>query len=82
MGEALETEPRDAMLRHQRGDLDYAEGASLTAIPKTRIWLVTFILLLDESDAAFNGEKEYAEALRGILNTGYRRSGAAAACDP
>jgi len=26
-------------------------------------------LLLDESDAAFNGEKEYAEALRGVLNT-------------
>ena len=32
-------------------------------------------LLLDESDAAFNGEKEYAEALRGLLNTGHRRSG-------
>lgn len=32
-------------------------------------------LLLDESDAAFNGEKEYAEALRGILNTGYRLGG-------
>lgn len=28
-------------------------------------------LLLDESDAAFKGEKEYAEALRGILNSGY-----------
>jgi Protein of unknown function (DUF3631)/Toprim-like len=32
-------------------------------------------LLLDESDAAFGGEKEYAEVLRGILNTGYRRGG-------
>jgi len=37
-------------------------------------------LLLDETDAAFNGEKEYAEALRGILNTGYRRSGKASLC--
>lgn len=37
-------------------------------------------LLLDESDAAFRGEKEYAEALRGILNTGYRRSGKSTVC--
>lgn len=37
-------------------------------------------LLLDESDAAFGGEKEYAEALRGNLNTGYRRSGKASLC--
>jgi hypothetical protein len=37
-------------------------------------------LLLDESDAAFKGEKEYAEALRGILNTGYRRGGKASIC--
>jgi len=37
-------------------------------------------LLLDESDAAFNGEKEYAEALRGILNTGYHRGGVASRC--
>ena len=37
-------------------------------------------LLLDESDAAFGGEKEYAEALRGILNSGYRRSGKTTLC--
>src|SRR5262249_47955765 len=37
-------------------------------------------LLLDESDAAFNGEKEYAEALRGILNTGHREDGKASCC--
>ncbi len=34
-------------------------------------------LLLDESDAAFNGEKTYAEALRGTLNSGHRRGGSA-----
>jgi hypothetical protein len=37
-------------------------------------------LLLDESDAAFNGEKEYAEALRGILNTGFYVGGVASCC--
>jgi hypothetical protein len=37
-------------------------------------------LLLDESDAAFAGEKEYAEALRGVLNTGHSRRGKASCC--
>lgn len=37
-------------------------------------------LLLDESDAAFGGEKEYAEALRGVLNTGHKPSGKASCC--
>lgn len=37
-------------------------------------------LLLDESDAAFGSGKEYGEALRGILNTGYRRSGLTSTC--
>ncbi len=37
-------------------------------------------LLLDEGDPAFNGDKEYAEALRGVLNTGYRRGGAVTVC--
>jgi hypothetical protein len=37
-------------------------------------------LLLDESDASFNGEKEYAETLRGMLNTGHRRGGSSSLC--
>ncbi len=37
-------------------------------------------LLLDESDAAFNGEKEYAEVLRGVLNTGHRKNGSTSCC--
>jgi Protein of unknown function (DUF3631) len=37
-------------------------------------------LLLDESDAAFNGDKDYAEAFRGILKSGYKRSGKASLC--
>jgi hypothetical protein len=38
------------------------------------------VLLLDESDAAFKGEPVYAEALRGMLNTGFSRSGKASIC--
>jgi Protein of unknown function (DUF3631) len=37
-------------------------------------------LLLDESDAAFKGDREYAEALRGILNAGFRRGGVVSLC--
>jgi hypothetical protein len=38
-------------------------------------------LLLDELDAALKGEKEYREALRGILNGGFRRGGNFRKCD-
>lgn len=37
-------------------------------------------LLLDESDAAFGGDREYAEALRGLLNAGHRKGGKASIC--
>jgi hypothetical protein len=37
-------------------------------------------LLLDESDAAFGGDKEYAEALRGVPNAGHERNGKASCC--
>lgn len=37
-------------------------------------------LLLDESDAAFKGAQEYAEALRAVLNSGHRRGGVASLC--
>ncbi|MEK6271432.1 MAG: DUF3631 domain-containing protein [Actinomycetota bacterium] len=37
-------------------------------------------LLLDESDAAFKGDREYAEALRGILNSGFRSRGNVTKC--
>ena len=37
-------------------------------------------LLLDESDAAFSGEKEYSEALRGVLNAGHRKGGKVSLC--
>lgn len=37
-------------------------------------------LLLDETDAAFNGAGEYAEGLRGVLNNGHRRGGNYSTC--
>jgi hypothetical protein len=37
-------------------------------------------LLLDESDAAFNGNEEYSEALRGMLNDGFKRDGRSSVC--
>lgn len=37
-------------------------------------------LLLDESDAAFGGQRDYAEALRAVLNTGHGRRGGTASC--
>ena len=37
-------------------------------------------LLLDELDAALKGNVEYVEALRGVLNSGYLRSGAYSMC--
>jgi hypothetical protein len=37
-------------------------------------------LLLDESDAAFQANREYAEVLRGVLNTGYERDGTYSMC--
>lgn len=35
---------------------------------------------LDESDAAFSGNKEYSEALRGVLNAGHRKGGKVSLC--
>lgn len=38
-------------------------------------------LLLDESDAAFNGSDEYAETLRGVLNAGFKKTGKISRCE-
>jgi hypothetical protein len=55
-------------------------GRVTAAVLTRKIDAVKPTLLLDESDTAFGGEKEYAEALRGVLNSGYRRSGIASCC--
>jgi hypothetical protein len=55
-------------------------GRVTAAVLIRKIDAVKPTLLLDESDTAFGGEKEYAEALRGVLNSGYRRGGKASCC--
>ncbi|HEV2416548.1 MAG TPA: DUF3631 domain-containing protein [Terriglobia bacterium] len=50
------------------------------AVLVRKIHAVAPSLLLDESDAAFSSDKEYAEALRGVLNSGYWRGGCASLC--
>lgn len=37
-------------------------------------------VLLDEADATFRGDKDRAEAIRGLLNSGYRRGGSFRLC--
>jgi hypothetical protein len=58
----------------------WATGRATTATLPRKIDAESPTLLLDESDAAFNGDKEYAEALRGVLNTGHRRGGKTTVC--
>jgi hypothetical protein len=55
-------------------------GRASAAVLYRKIHAEEPTLLLDESDTAFSSEKEYAEALRGVLNSGYRRGGAVSCC--
>ena len=55
-------------------------GRVTAAVLARKIDKETPTLLLDESDAAFNGDKEYAEVLRGVLNSGYERGGVSSIC--
>jgi hypothetical protein len=55
-------------------------GRVTAAVLGRKIDAVKPTLLLDESDAAFNGDETYAEVLRGVLNSGYRRGGCSSLC--
>ena len=55
-------------------------GRVSAAVLTRRVDGETPTLLLDESDAAFRHRSEYGEALRSILNSGYRRSGVSSLC--
>jgi hypothetical protein len=55
-------------------------GRTTAAVLPRKVEKVRPTLLLDESDTAFRGDKEYAAALHGILNSGYKRSGASTLC--
>ena len=60
--------------------MPWLAGRVTPAVLVRRIEKETPTLLLDESDAAFKRESDYAEALRAILNSGYRASGKASLC--
>jgi hypothetical protein len=55
-------------------------GRVTSAVLVRKVAAETPTLLLDESDAAFKGDREYAEALRGVLNAGFRRGDVASLC--
>jgi hypothetical protein len=55
-------------------------GRVTAALLPRKIDVESPTLLLDESDAAFHGDKDYSEALRGILNTGHRKGGKSSCC--
>jgi uncharacterized protein DUF3631 len=55
-------------------------GSLSAATLARKIHQVRPTLLLDESDAAFKGDREYAETLRGVLNSGFKASGSYSRC--
>jgi len=55
-------------------------GRVTAAVLVRKLAAETPTLLLDESDAAFRAEKEYAATLQAILNSGYRHGGCASLC--
>jgi len=50
------------------------------AVLVRRIARDTPTLLLDETDAAFKADREFAETLRAVINMGFRRGGVASLC--
>ena len=62
-------------------DIPWKTDKATVAVLPRKIHKVGPTLLLDESDAAFAGEKEYSEMLRGILNSGHRRGGKVTCCE-
>ena len=55
-------------------------GRVSAAVLTRKVDSETPTLLLDESDAAFAHRSAYGEALRSLLNSGYRRSGRSSLC--
>ena len=62
-------------------DIPWKTDKATVAVLPRKIHKVGPTLLLDESDAAFAGEKEYSEMLRGVLNSGHRRGGKTTCCE-
>jgi len=59
---------------------EWFTGHATSAVLVRKIDAKAPTLLLDESDAAFNGDQTYTEALRGVLNTGHERGGCYSMC--
>src|SRR5437763_13074444 len=55
-------------------------GRVTAAVLPRRIDAECPTLLLDESDATFKHASDYNETLRGVLNSGYKRSGSTTMC--
>lgn len=55
-------------------------GRATAAVLPRKIQAERPTLLLDESDNAFGGDRDYAAALLGVLNTGYKPSGRTTVC--
>lgn len=53
----------------------WKSGSASAAVLAHKIDSEQPTLLLDESDATFNGPSEYSELLRGVLNNGFERDG-------
>jgi hypothetical protein len=62
-------------------DKPWLTGKVTAAVLPRKIEAECPTLLLDESDAAFGGDKEYSETLRGVLNSGYRVTGKTSCCE-
>jgi hypothetical protein len=78
-------EPRSGKTRLLEGTAPLVARPWLTgrvtpAVLVRKVAAETPTLLLDESDAAFKGDREYAETLRGVLNAGFRRGGVTSLC--
>jgi Protein of unknown function (DUF3631) len=58
----------------------WATGRTTAAVLVRKIHADHPTLLLDETDAAFRGDRDYAQALRQVLNLGHRRGGRASVC--
>lgn len=57
-------------------------GGITAAVLTRKVDKLTPTLLLDETDQAFKRDKEYAAAIQGVLNEGYRKRGVYSLCIP
>ena len=80
-GKTRVLEVLDLLIDDGTHEKSWLTASTTKAVLVRKIDALQPVLLLDETDGAFRGNQEYAEALRSILNSGYsRRSGTASLC--